>query len=69
MMSNFYNITGVSVAPGKPTPNRYEVSAWATDTPETSIQVSLFVRALQKSYDMPYEQRESYFQIAGACHT
>jgi hypothetical protein len=60
----FVNIQGVPVPPGGKPGLRLEFSEWATSTPEKSIQVSLFIRALQKFYDQPYTDRLSYFQIA-----
>ena len=60
----FVNIQGVPVPPGGKPGLRMEFSEWATSTPEESIQVSLFIRALQKFYDQPYTDRLSYFQIA-----
>ncbi|KAK3320228.1 hypothetical protein B0T19DRAFT_479192 [Cercophora scortea] len=58
-------IQGIDVPKGQPIPSRQEFTKWATETPETSIQVSLFIRALQKFYDVPYDQTLSYFQVAG----
>ncbi|KAK4663665.1 hypothetical protein QC763_610400 [Podospora pseudopauciseta] len=43
---------------------RREFSDWAKDH-ENNIQVSLFIRALQKFYDIPYTETLSYFQVAG----
>jgi len=58
-------IQGIPVPPDGAPGLRQEFSAWATNTPETSIQVSLFIRALQKFYDTPYHETLSYFQVAG----
>ncbi|KAK3690182.1 tyrosinase [Podospora appendiculata] len=58
-------IQGIEVPKGQPIPSRQEFTKWATETPETSIQVSLFIRALQKFYDVPYEKTLSFFQVAG----
>ena len=60
----YYAIQGIPVKPGQPLPLRQEFSVWAKDS-ETSIQVSLFIRALQKFYKIPYDQKLSYFQVAG----
>jgi tyrosinase len=43
---------------------RIEFSEWSTQKPEQSIQVSLFIRALQRLYNKPYTETLSYFQIA-----
>ncbi|KAK0662965.1 putative tyrosinase [Cercophora samala] len=42
---------------------RREFTDWAKD-PENNIQVSLFIRALQKFYDIPYTDTLSFFQVA-----
>jgi len=65
MSTNHVLIQGIPVPPGQNPGLRKEFSSWATKTPETSIQVSLFIRALQKFYDIPYDQTLSYFQVAG----
>lgn len=43
---------------------RREFSDWAKDY-KNNIQVSLFIRALRKFYDIPYTETLSYFQVAG----
>ncbi|EQB47725.1 hypothetical protein CGLO_13112 [Colletotrichum gloeosporioides Cg-14] len=58
-------IKGIPVSTGEQLGIRMEFSTWATDNPKDSIQVSLFIRALQKFYDKPYTDRLSYFQVAG----
>jgi tyrosinase len=65
--TEFYPIVGIPVPHGQDPPLRYECNVWATD-PENNIQVSLFIRALQRFYAMPYDQKLSYFQIAGTYH-
>jgi len=63
--SDFVCIQGIPVPTGKSPGLRTEVSTWAGVLPETSIQVSLFIRALQKFYDVPYKEKLSFFQVAG----
>jgi len=58
-------IQGIPVPAGQPLPTRKEFSKWATKTPEDSIQVSLFMRALQEFYNQDYKDTLSYFQVAG----
>ncbi|WYZ43577.1 hypothetical protein EsH8_VII_000013 [Colletotrichum jinshuiense] len=58
-------IQGIPVSPGANPGLRMEFSKWATNTPEKNIQVSLFIRALQKFYDRHYTETLSYFQVAG----
>ena len=65
MSTEFVQIQGIPVPVGQAPGLRTEFSKWTTDNPKTSIQVSLFIRALQKFYDTPYEEKLSYFQIAG----
>jgi tyrosinase len=62
---DFVCIQGIPVPAGQSPGLRTEVSAWAGALPETSIQVSLFIRALQRFYDVPYEEKLSFFQVAG----
>ena len=67
-MSDYYPIQGIPLGPDQPDdapPVRHEVNEWATDKPETQIQVSLFIRALQAMYNIDYREKLSYFQIAG----
>ncbi len=65
-MSRHVLIKGIPVPPGQAPGLRKEFSTWATTDPKTSIQVSLFIRALQKFYDVKYDNTLSYFQVAGA---
>ncbi|KJK87485.1 hypothetical protein H633G_08670 [Metarhizium anisopliae BRIP 53284] len=67
MSYEYYPITGIPVQPGEQAPARRELASWSTSTvPEDQIQVSLFIRALQKMQDKnPLEELLSYFQIAG----
>lgn len=58
-------IEGIPVPPGGKPGVRQEFSTWSTSKPEESIQVSLFVRALQRFYDRRYTDTLSYFQVAG----
>ncbi|KZT39063.1 Di-copper centre-containing protein [Sistotremastrum suecicum HHB10207 ss-3] len=62
-----YAITGIQQnlgpAPGQ-TPVRQEINAWAAN-PENIVQVNLFYLALAKFQEIPYEEKLSYFQIAG----
>ena len=59
-----YSIQGIPVASGQPIPVRRECKDWSKDH-EGSIQVSLFIRALQKFYDLKYDEDLSYFRVAG----
>ena len=59
-----YPIQGIPVAPGQLPPLRYECKDWSKNH-EESIQVSLFIRALQKFYDLKYDEDLSYFRVAG----
>lgn len=64
----FYCIQGVPVQPGQSPGLRREFTAWAgkrEDEWKSNIQVSLFIQALQKFYDISFEETLSYFQIAG----
>ncbi|KAI1390406.1 uncharacterized protein F4822DRAFT_401841 [Hypoxylon trugodes] len=63
-MTPVYPIEGISVEPGQPLPVRRDCNEWAKDH-ENNIQVSLFIRALQKLYDLPYDQDLSFSRIAG----
>ncbi|KAK3374755.1 common central domain of tyrosinase-domain-containing protein [Podospora didyma] len=56
-------IKGIPPVGGKPG-IRKEFSKWSTEQPETSIQVSLFIRALQRFYARDYKETLSYFQVA-----
>lgn len=59
----YYDIKGIPVRPGQKIPCRYECNVWAQDS-DNNIQVSLFIRALQKMYDTPMDHTLSFFQIA-----
>jgi hypothetical protein len=63
-MSDYYDIHGMPVSKGQPIPLRQEFSVWAKEA-DTNIQFSLFIRALQSFYAISYEDKLSYFQIAG----
>ncbi|KIW08130.1 uncharacterized protein PV09_01064 [Verruconis gallopava] len=63
-MTDHYDIKGIPVK-GSAIPERTEFNTWATNDPESNIQVSLMIRALQRFYKIPIEDRLSYFQIAG----
>lgn len=67
MANDHIIIKGIPVPAGQASGIRKEISTWATEKPEESIQVSLFIRALQKLFDTPYTDRLSFFQIAGTC--
>jgi len=62
-MTSHYDIKGIPVKGGD-IPVRSEFSTWATN-PESNIQVSLMIRALQRFYQVPITDTKSYFQIAG----
>ncbi|MCJ1261407.1 hypothetical protein MMC22_001271 [Lobaria immixta] len=68
MSTSHVLVQGIPVPPGQAPGLRKEFSDWATQTPQTSIQVSLFIRALQKFYDIPYDLTLSYFQVSGTQH-
>ena len=57
-------VQGLPLINGKPG-IRKEFLVFSTTHPEKSIEVSLFIRALQRFYDIPYTDRLSHFQIAG----
>ena len=57
-----YDIKGIPLRGGK-IPCRYECNAWSKDAVD-SIQVSLFIRALQKMYETPWTDPLSFYQIA-----
>ncbi|KAI9665826.1 MAG: hypothetical protein M1821_003760 [Bathelium mastoideum] len=59
----YYDIKGIPVRPGQKIPCRYECTVWSQDS-DNNIQVSLFIRALQKMYDTPMDSPLSFFQIA-----
>jgi tyrosinase len=67
MSYEYYPITGIPIPSGEVTPARREISSWWTSTaPEDQIQVSLFIRALQKMQGKnPLEEMLSYYQVAG----
>ncbi|KAK3360924.1 hypothetical protein B0T24DRAFT_585983 [Lasiosphaeria ovina] len=56
-------ITGIVPPFGGNPGIRKEFAKWSKD-PEQSIQVSLFIRALQRFYDRPYQDTLSFFQVA-----
>ncbi|KZT33401.1 Di-copper centre-containing protein [Sistotremastrum suecicum HHB10207 ss-3] len=62
-----YVITGIQEGRG-PLPDqkplRQEINAWATN-PENVDQVNLFLLALARFQAIPYDEKLSYFQIAG----
>lgn len=57
-----YDIKGIPLRGGK-IPCRYECNVWSEDA-VNSIQVSLFIRALQKMYETPLKDPLSFYQIA-----
>ncbi|KAI9690843.1 MAG: hypothetical protein M1822_008462 [Bathelium mastoideum] len=59
----YYDIKGIPVRPGQKIPCRYECTVWSQDS-DNNIQVSLFIRALQKMYDTSMDSPLSFFQIA-----
>ena len=67
-MTNYYPITGIPSPDGKPwgdnnkPPIRFECDTWYQNKP---IQVSLFIQALQRFYDLKNSNEKSFFNIAG----
>ena len=62
----YYPITGIPLVPDAhhPIPLRRELNEWYKD-PLNGIQVSLFIQALDRFQKTSFEQKLSYFQVAG----
>ncbi|KAM7189074.1 Di-copper centre-containing protein [Naviculisporaceae sp. PSN 640] len=60
---DYVKIQGIPPIDGKPG-IRKEFTAFATDKPDENIQLSLFIRALNRWYTKSHKDRLSYFQIA-----
>jgi tyrosinase len=61
-----YVIKGIPVEAGKIIPVRRDIDEWYEDSsPESTIQHSLFISALEELQSMDYKDRLSYFQLAG----
>jgi tyrosinase len=61
-----YVIKGIHVDAGKIIPVRRDVDEWYEDaSPQSKIQVSLFIWALREFQSIDYRNKLSYFQIAG----
>lgn len=58
-----YDIRGIHVPDGELPPPRMDCNLWCQQS-ESSIQVSLFMRALLRLYEIPYTDKTSYFQLA-----
>lgn len=59
----YVDIKGIRVSQDRPLPVRREVNDWAKD-PENNVQLSLFIRALERMYHAPITDPKSFFQIA-----
>ncbi|CEL03900.1 hypothetical protein ASPCAL05038 [Aspergillus calidoustus] len=66
MVYKYYPITGIAAGkgPNGEVPQRQEIDAWSSK-PENRTQVVLFVKALKRLQEVPPENRDSFFQIAG----
>lgn len=66
MVYKFYPITGIAAGkgPNGEVPLRQDIEVWSSK-PENRTQVVLFLKALKRLQDVPPENRDSFFQIAG----
>ncbi|KAL6236483.1 hypothetical protein BDW75DRAFT_250041 [Aspergillus navahoensis] len=66
MVYKYYPITGIAAGkgPNGELPQRQDIDAWSSK-PENRIQVVLFLKALKRLQEVPPEDRDSFFQIAG----
>jgi hypothetical protein len=66
MVYKYYPITGIAggKGPNGEVPQRQEIDAWSSK-PENRTQVVLFLKALKRLQEVPPENRDSFFQIAG----
>ncbi|BCS28231.1 uncharacterized protein APUU_61279S [Aspergillus puulaauensis] len=66
MVYKFYPITGIAggKGPNGEVPLRQDIEVWSLQ-PENRMQVVLFLKALKRLQDVPPENRDSFFQIAG----
>lgn len=66
MSYKYYPITGIKAGrgPDGKLPLRQNIDEWSGKE-ENKAQVVLFLLALKRLQDMPPDQRESFFQIAG----
>jgi hypothetical protein len=66
MVYKYYPITGIAAGkgPNGEVPQRQEIDAWSSK-PENRTQVVLFLKALKRLQEVPPENRDSFFQIAG----
>lgn len=60
------SITGIPVPQGQKTPFRREVAQWWND-PDTTMQRTLFIKALTNFQEVRVDQELSYYQVAGSC--
>jgi tyrosinase len=49
--------------PHHPVPLRQNINTWY-DNPDNALQVSLFIQALTKFQELPFDDQLSYFRIA-----
>lgn len=67
-MAEYYAITGIPLPKTKdtnhPIPIRQEMNKWY-QSPENDIQVSLFIQALDRFQQMSWDEKLSFFQVAG----
>ncbi|KAL3471608.1 hypothetical protein BJX99DRAFT_266607 [Aspergillus californicus] len=66
MVYKYYPITGISAGKGPDgeLPLRQEIDEWSSK-PENRTQVVLFLKALKRFQEVPPDNRDSFFQIAG----
>jgi tyrosinase len=66
MVYKYYPITGIRAGkgPNGELPLRQDIDVWSSK-PENRVQVVLFLKALKRLQDVPPENRDSFFQIAG----
>jgi hypothetical protein len=66
MVYKYYPITGIRAGkgPNGELPQRQDIDVWSSK-PENRVQVVLFLKALKRLQDVPPENRDSFFQIAG----
>lgn len=69
--TGYYPITGIKAGfgPCGEVPMRMEIDAlWNSENPVHVNQVALYILALKRFQAMPYIEKLSYFQIAGAAY-
>jgi hypothetical protein len=66
MVYKYYPITGITAGkgPNGELPQRQEIDEWSAK-PANRTQVVLFLKALKRLQEVPPDNRDSFFQIAG----